>query len=131
MREDEKKPLATVSEVSSGPIEPLSIGGDLPSALSEADYVAERLREGLAIPKDLLIAPKHTGPVKVVSMNREGDAYVALLECPIDSIDFHLKVSDGKPFEDPTDTKPCPICDFVLDPNGECVNHKCPNWIKE
>ena len=76
-------------------------------------------------------APKHTGPVKVVSMNREGDAYVALLECPIDSIDFHLKVSDGKPFEDPTDTKPCPICDFVLDPNGECVNHKCPNWIKE
>lgn len=27
--------------------------------------------------------------------------------------------------------KPCPICDFVLDPNGECVNHKCPNWIKE
>lgn len=77
-----RRPGQEVLEVSSAPIEPMDLPG-------EADYSS-----------DLLIAPKHTGPIKVVSMTPEGDSYVALLECPIDSIDFHLKVSDGKPPEE-------------------------------
>lgn len=33
--------------------------------------------------------------------------------------------------EDVCDVPACPLCEFVLDPNGECVNARCPNWIKE
>lgn len=96
MREDKKTPLPTVSVD-----QEVSIGGDLPSPSSEADYLRQRLLEALAIPKDLFSAPKPVGAVKVVSLQREGDAYVALLESPIDSIEFYLKVSDGKPSEEP------------------------------
>lgn len=32
--------------------------------------------------------------------------------------------------EDICDAPACPLCEFVLDPNGECVNARCPNWIK-
>lgn len=65
---------------------------------------------------------------KVVSSRQEGDTTVLLFEGQLDSIMLSARLDEPKISND---IKPCPACEFILDANGECVNHRCPNWIRE
>ncbi len=79
----------------------------------------------LGIPSEFL---RPSPPLKVISAHQEGDTTVLLLEGQLDCISLSMRLDEPKVSGD---TKPCPACEFILDANGECVNHRCPNWIRE
>lgn len=107
------------------PPPPLDLVESLGSpALSPLDVLWD-LNALLGIPSEFL---RSSPPLKVISAHQEGDTTVLLLSAPLDSISFTARLDEPKISND---IKPCPLCEFVLDPNGECVNHRCPNWIKE
>ena len=108
--------------------------GKLPRAVSPETLGSPALKpldtllglDVLGIPSEYLHL--YQQPLKVISAHQEGDTTVLLLSAPLDSISFTARLDEPKVSGD---TKPCPACEFILDAKGECVNHRCPNWIRE
>ncbi len=92
------------------------------------EEVVGQLREALRLHPDLFVCPKDSVALKVIDIRQEGDATAVLLSAPLDSISITVRLDEPGVSND---TKPCPACEFILDAKGECVNHRCPNWIRE
>ena len=99
----------------------LNLEGDM-------DYLVGQIRAALGLHPDLFVCPKDSVALKVIDIRQEGDNTAVLLSAPLDSISFTARLDEPKVSGD---TKPCPACEFILDAKGECVNHRCPNWIRE
>lgn len=140
MREDEKTPLTTVRldldkydlmALEQALTESRASGWSSDEA-NDRTLVTNKLREAAAKLSILECQPPSTA-VKILALRPEGDGYLALISAPLESIHFELNVArppNVSGVNSNTDTKPCPTCGSVFDPNGECVNARCPNWIK-